>query len=333
MRHKYVVYGLLVIIVYFVVTVIGGVRDFGSLRGNDATEQEIVVGDGATLSSIMPQLQEKLGVRPFWMKVYVKLSGAEGLQPGTFTVEKNASYTSILAALAEVETSEVVLTIPEGFSLAQIGARVVEKFPSITLEEWTQATGVHSPLVSHPFVAVAEKPDNVDLEGYLFPDTYRFFADVTAEEIATTMLDTMAAKYGEVAPAVSVMSPHEYLTLASVVEKEVRQAETRRVVAGIFMNRLDIGMPLQSDATINYVIDGDDPSPTLEDLQVESLYNTYKYAGLPPGPIANPGLTALQATLNPAVTDYYYFLTTDEGAIHYAVTHDQHVENKYLYLK
>lgn len=335
-RNRHVVRALGVLMLIFVLFVLKTIGNFWFPRGGSVDPVEIVVEEGATLSSVMPQLKEKLHVRPFWMRVYARLSHTGDLHPGTFTIEEDASYAQILNALETVtETAAVTLTIPEGFSLAQIGARVQEKFPSITAEQWAVMTGINSPLETHEFVVAAKKPDNVDLEGYVFPDTYQFFADATAEDIVTTMLDEMQSNYEAAAATAPSLTrtAHEYLTLASIVEKEVRQPETRNMVAGIFANRLAIGMPLQSDATINYIIGGDDPSPTLADLEVASAYNTYQNPGLPPGPIASPGLTALQAALNPARTDYYYFLTTDTGEIYYAETHDQHVDNKYRYLK
>ena len=129
------------------------------------------------------------------------------------------------------------------------------------------------------------------------------------------------------------MTMHELLTLSSIVEKEVRTAETMKNVADVFLKRLDIGMALQSDATINYIIKGDNPSPLYSDLEVESPYNTYKHAGLPPGPISAPGLNALNAVLHPASNTYLYFLTTDEGAIYYAETYEEHLRNKARWLK
>lgn len=333
MLRKLFVLGAALVVLVVVLVVAGGVKAFWFSRGSDATLTEIVVDEGDTLMSLLPTLQEQFAVGAFWFKVYAKLSGAGYVQPGTYMVPMNASFAALVAALGHAESTEVAVTIPEGFSLAQIGARVRETFPHITEAEWNRVTGMASPLETHPFVVAADKPDNVDLEGYLFPDTYRFFPDATADDIVTAMLDEMAEKVTAIGVAPKPgYTIHDVLTLASIVEKEVRQPETRAVVAGIFWNRLAIAMPLQSDATINYIIGGDDPSPTLADLEVESLYNTYQHPGLPPGPIASPGLVAVTAALQPTATNYYYFLTTDDGDIHYAETHDEHVANKARYL-
>ncbi|MCH8049733.1 endolytic transglycosylase MltG [Patescibacteria group bacterium] len=129
------------------------------------------------------------------------------------------------------------------------------------------------------------------------------------------------------------LTMHEVITLASIVEREVRSAEDMANVADVFLKRLDIGMALQADSTVNYVTGKDTPAISLDDREIESPYNTYKYPGLPPGPISNPGVAALQAVVNPSSNPYLYFLTTPEGEVIYAQTHEGHVENKAQYLR
>ncbi|MBI1908542.1 endolytic transglycosylase MltG [Candidatus Uhrbacteria bacterium] len=298
---------------------------------------EIIVEEGETLSEVVPELADAGLVNPFWFKVYAKLFGGSYIQAGEYQVTYGTSYAAILDTLQHATVGEVFVTFPEGFTIAQMGERVVASFPEITQEEWAKMTGQFSPLESHAFIVAAEKPDGVDLEGYLFPDTYQFFEDATAEQIVTIMIDTMAERVRTVGLAEhlsdEIPTLHDALTLASIVEKEVRQPETMANVADIFLKRLAIGMALQSDATINYVTGGDDPSVSLADLEIESEYNTYKYPGLPPGPISNPGLNALAAVATPAQNNYYYFLTTDDGEVYYATTHDEHVANKARYLR
>lgn len=334
MQRKHLLVGLFLIGLLAAIVVVNGVKDFWFHRGVGEEAVTMTVDEGDTLSSMLPELEEQLGVRPFWLKLYARISGNDRVRPGTYGLDKQASYEELMRTLSMGSAEEVSITIPEGFSLEQIGARVRESFPYVSEAEWNLMTGMESPLESHAFIIAAEKPDNVDLEGYLFPDTYRFFADADAEEIVTQMIDTMSERAWAVGLTTTDELPrlHDALTLASVVEKEVRQPETMANVAHIFMKRLAIGMPLQSDATINYIIKGDDPSPTLDDLQVESQYNTYKYPGLPPGPISSPGINALSAVADPAENPYYYFLTTDDGRIYYAQTHDEHVANKAQYL-
>lgn len=192
------------------------------------------------------------------------------------------------------------------------------------------------------FSFLSDKPENLSLEGYLFPDTYRIYSSSTPEEIVSKMLVNMDRK---LTPQMrddieaSGKTIHEILTMASIIEKEApiyaqKDAKEAKIISGIFWNRIKIGMGLQSDATLSYIFDDNKPVHSGEELEVDSLYNTYKYRGLPPGPIANPGLIAIEAAIYPAKTSYYYFLTTLDGsAIYYAKTYDEHLKNKYKYLQ
>lgn len=307
----------------------------------DQELSDIVVAEGESFSSVADRLEEQGVVwSSFWFRVYGKISGrADQVQVGNHTLVVHDSYADNLKRLTETEVSnEVQVTIPEGYTIKQMGELLATK-GLVTVEAWDAATNMFSPLVNHSFVVAAQKPEHVDLEGYLFPDTYRFAVDATAEQIAEIMIDTMEKRVdslGDRRPTGDAegMTMHEILTLASIVEREVRQPETMKNVADIFLKRLDIGMALQADSTVNYIIGGDKPSITLEQRDnTESPYNTYKYPGLPPGPISNPGVNAIEAVLHPIHNDYFYFLTTDSGDIYYAVTHDQHVQNKNRYLR
>lgn len=330
------------------VIVIVGLRQAGrfwwSEPAADAASITFPVAAGASISSIAGPLAKEGLVNRFWFRVYAKVSGNDAIRPGTYTLSHGMSYATLLGLMYYGNETDVAITFPEGFTIAQMGERAVATFSAITADDWRVATGQFSPLEAHPFVVAAQKPNDVDLEGYLFPDTYRFSTDVTAEDVVRTMIDEMQENYEEqmtsmdrmassYRPLANDLTGHEYLTLASIVEKEVRKPDTMKMVADIFMTRLDIGMALQSDATVNYVTGGDDPSISLADTKLDSPYNTYKYSGLPPGPISNPGANALAAVASPTANDYLYFLTTDEGSIHYATTHDEHVANKARYLR
>lgn len=340
MSRKHLIIAAVVIAVIVVVGVANrqAQRFWFSAAAADAEPVTIVVVPGDTLSSIVPAMDRAGLVNAFWFKVYAKFSGNEEIRPGTYAIGPGSAYAGILGLLHYGNANDIAITFPEGFTLVQMGERVNETF-DIPVDEWRVATGQFSPLEQDPFVVAAGKPDDVDLEGYLFPDTYRFTRDATAEDIVKEMLDTMAARVAtvnlsaEVGEGKSFASLHEALTLASIVEKEVRTPETMANVADIFLKRLAIDMALQSDATVNYVTGGNDPSVSLADLETDSPYNTYKNPGLPPGPISNPGLNALAAVATPATNPYYYFLTTDDGHVYYATTHDEHVANKARYLR
>lgn len=197
-----------------------------------------------------------------------------------------------------------------------------------------------------------------DLQGFLYPDTYRFFKDITDRSVTSStaasdiIIDKLLATFGQKIPADAAslakaqgLSLYKAITLASIVEKETgREAVTdeqkqgldaeRGIIAGIFYNRLKVGMALESDATVNYVTGKNDPAVSTADTQINSPYNTYKYAGLPPTPIANPSLSSILAVLHPTQTDYMYFLHDQTtGKAYYAKTYDEQLQNKQKYLK
>jgi len=195
--------------------------------------------------------------------------------------------------------------------------------------------------------AISEKFDFFDgkkspltLEGYLFPDTYRIYASSTIEEALTKMLDNFDHK---LTPQMRTdikaqgKSISEIVIMASIIEKEAPfydNANTdAKIVSGIFWNRLANNQALQSDASLSYIFKDNKPSHEGADLNNSSPYNTYKYRGLPPGPICNPGLLALEAAIYPTDTNFNYFLTAPDGHIYYAKTYDEHLKNKNKYLK
>jgi len=186
-------------------------------------------------------------------------------------------------------------------------------------------------------------PKGATLEGFLFPDTYFIPQKVpTSTSISAIIikktLDNFSKKFTqemEVRATEIAMSVYDVITLASIVEKESgRNSDERKIVAGIFYNRLNVGMGLESDATVNYVTKKNSPAPTWEDLKTDSPYNTYKHQGLPPGPIANPSLSAIMAVLYPTKTNYFFFLHKQpSGEAVYSTTFEEHVNNKFKYLK
>ncbi len=236
----------------------------------------------------------------------------------------------------------------EGWTIADI-AGDLEKRGLVTEKDFNQ--GLKSVLFSYDFLGELKdltfKPSS--LEGYLFPDTYFVAAKPTAKSVIQKMLDNLGGKITEQMRAdikKQNRSIFEVLTLASIVEKEVGRntattsaadqqvlQEERETVAGIFMNRLKIGMALQSDATIGYITKKNDPQASSADLLIDSPYNTYKYRGLPPGPISNPSLSAIKAAIYYKATDYLYFLTKKDGTAVYAKTLEEHNANKRKYLK
>ena len=179
-------------------------------------------------------------------------------------------------------------------------------------------------------------PDQLGLEGFLFPDTYRLYRDASASDVIHRLLDNFGQKVwleSKTAITSSDRTLFEIVTMASILEREVRGVEDMGLVSDIFWRRLDVGMPLQDDSTVNYATNGDSPSVSYEDTRFDSPFNTYLYRGLPVGPIGNPGVEAIQAAFNPESNTFWYFLTDTEGDVHYARTLQEHNSNKSRYLK
>jgi UPF0755 protein len=208
----------------------------------------------------------------------------------------------------------VRITFIEGATTREMAAQIALALPYIS---------------SQDFLARAREQ-----EGYLFPDTYLFQPFETTSSIVSTMRANFEEKVAPLLGDISASghSLAEIVTMASLVEKEGRTTETRRMIAGILWNRLARHMPLQVDAVFGYINDRPTYSPSYADLKIDSPYNTYTHTGLPPGPINNPGLDALEDVLHPAKTNYLYYLTDKNGVMHYATTYAGHEANQRKYL-
>ncbi|MCX6701950.1 MAG: endolytic transglycosylase MltG [Candidatus Zambryskibacteria bacterium] len=170
-------------------------------------------------------------------------------------------------------------------------------------------------------------------EGYLFPDTYFISKTAKSMDVINMMKENFEVKINSVSGiATSTHKLKDIIIMASILEGEALPKD-RNIVAGILWKRLEMGMPLQVDSTFAYINGKNTYELTLDDLKIDSPYNTYKYRGLPPGPISNPGLEAIISAINPIKTKYLYFLTEKDGTIHYAKTFEEHKRNKELYLK
>lgn len=196
---------------------------------------------------------------------------------------------------------------------------------------------------SERFAFLADKPEYYSLEGFLFPDTYRVYASANTEDVIVKMLENFDKKLRpELREEIARQgkSIYEIITMASLIEKEAPidysdpENKDARIVSGIFWGRLAIGQALESDATLSYWFKDTNPAHSGEELLVDTPYNSYKYRGLPPTPICNPGIRAIEAAIYPIESDYNYFLTDLKGRnIYYAKTYQEHLNNKYKYLK
>ncbi len=233
----------------------------------------------------------------------------------------------------EVVSMRIKITFPEGWTVKDMAQRLsanglpgadflaLAKEPSLAMKE------------EHPFLK--ELPTGATLEGYLFPDTYYFAKEVTADEIVKKMLDNFSVKVLTTIKSDfdgQKKSLFEIVTMGSVVEGEVRDDSDRKIVAGLFWNRIENQMPLQSDATLEYALGTNKIQHSIAETKIDSPYNTYQRKGLPPGPVSNPGLASISAALNSQKTDYVYFLTDPKtGKTIFAKTFQEHVANKAKY--
>ena len=255
------------------------------------------------------------------------------LQAGRYLVSPEMTAVEILEKIVSGDAvfEELVFTIPEGESANDIELRL-EAIGLFSKERFAEAAVMRPDYRDFDFLADLE--DDTILDGYLFPDTYRVFPDSTPEAIVRRMLDNFGRR---VTPelrqriAEQGRTLHDVLTLASIVQAESNTGEMADV-AGVFWNRLRDGIRLESDATVNYVLGTSKRQPTFADTEVEHPYNTYENAGLPPGPIGNPGMEAIRAAIEPAEHEYFFFLHKETGEIVLSRTFAEHLAGKARYL-
>ncbi len=297
------------------------------------------IAQGESVDAIGSKLEEAGLINGgVYLKIYLWQTGlGSKLKAGSYGFSPSMTLDRIVNILTGGETglksNEVRVSIPEGLTNGQILERL--KLSKV-IPESAHFTASGIELSGYGFLD--NKPEEADLQGFLFPDTYNFFKDSSIEVITEAMLDNFDKKL-TLAMREEIekqeKSVYEIITLASIVEKEAGDTEEMATIASVFHNRLRIGQALQSDATINYVTGAGRAMPTSNDLEVDSPYNTYKYAGLPPTPICNPGIEAIKAVIYPAKTEYFYFLTTQDGEkkTYFSKTYEEHLQNKATYLK
>ena len=280
---------------------------------------EIEIRRGDTFSSVARELGEKGVVsQPRLFAFWARLRGFDTrVHRGLYRFEGPVSPGSVLDGLVRGRTVFHKVTIPEGFTVRQIGS-LLERRGLVTPERFAAA-------VSDP--GALSRLGAGSMEGYLFPTTYHFRALATEEEIARTMFaefkDTFTPEMETRARELG-MTRHQLVTLASIIEKEGGPVAEMSLVSAVFHNRLKRGMRLQSDPTVIYGLADFNGDLTREHLRTPGPYNTYTIKGLPPGPIANPGLAAMKAALYPAAVEYLYFVSTNEGRHHFSASLRDH---------
>jgi len=306
-------------------------------------EEEVVfnIKDGESVKEIGVNLEAVELIRSaYWFEVYVFFDGSQSnFIAGDYLLGKDSNIKEVVDILTSGQVAdEQVITIIEGWNSVEISDYLAEQ-GVVEKNDFLKAVATKDSRRLIPdkiYNLLVDKPAEQDLEGYLFPDTYRIYEDATSVDIIKKMLDNFEIKFTDQMKQdveAGNMSIYEIITLASIIEKEVRTDTDRKIAAGIFYDRMNLGVALQSDATVNYVTGKQALQPSSEDLKVDNLYNTYKYKGLPPGPICNPALSAIMAAIYPEKSEYFYFLTKPDGSTVFSKTYDEHLENKRKYLQ
>lgn len=295
--------------------------------GSSGETVDVTVEPGASAQRVAERLQEAgLIDHPRLFTLYARLRGAgSGLKSGHYRLARNASWEELLDAIRSGRVVTHPVTFPPGFTLRHIAPRIAD-VAGVSADS-VLALGRDSALAAELGVP------GPHLEGYLFPETYRFASGVSPRRALAAMVSRYRDFWGaeQRAKLDSLgMSEREVVTLASIVEREARVPGERRVIAGVYANRLQEGMRLQADPTVQYLLDTPKERLLYSDIDrvADSPYNTYTHAGLPPGPIASPGDASLRAALDPADVPYLYFVARPDGAHIFTRTREEHVAAK-----
>lgn len=284
---------------------------------DDTSSKLFIVPQGSNVREIGKNLKEEGLIKdPVAFFLYVKLKGLDTkVQAGDFRLSPSMNLSTILEQL-QSGSLDVWVTLPEG----------------LRAEEVAEILSKNMPLYDDSWVGVL-----VENEGYLFPDTYLIPRDANVDTVVSIMRNTFFAKVGELGLTEASPNLNTVVTTASLIERESRIDEEKPMIASVIQNRIDDGISLDIDATLQYIVGEKDGKwwavPTGEEKSINSLYNTYKKVGLPPGSICNPGIGAISAALNPAQSDYYFYIHDTTGEVHFAKTNSEHNANVSKYLR
>ncbi|MDO8592241.1 MAG: endolytic transglycosylase MltG [bacterium] len=332
---------IIIILIVFLAAVWLYWNNLNSPVDKNGREQPFTVSKGETIKQIANNLSKADLIKsPFYFR-YVIWRVDLKIQAAEYLISPALSAREIIKILSAGEAvgRDKNITLIEGWSLKDMAA-YLEKNQLAGSGEYLKLAG--APLNDWRFGFsrpdfLSDAPLDAGLEGYLFPDTYRISANAAPEQIINKMLNNFNKKLTPpMRRDITAQNKtiYQIITMASLVEKEVRTPADMKIVSGIFWNRIKIGMPLQSDATLSYILGDKIGGHTIEQTKIDSPYNTYKYRGLTPGPIANPGLNAITAAIYPAENDYVYFLSDPAtGKTIFSRTLNEHNENKAKYLK
>lgn len=312
MKRIYITVGILTVLI--ILSLAWWTNGTSAINPKDNTPKIFIIGQGQGVKAIAKNLKDQGLIKDqvAFFLLTKKLGLDNKIQAGDYRLFPSMSAREIANELTH-GTLDIWITIPEGQRAGEIADTLKEKMPNYEAS-WD---------------TVLEKN-----EGYLFPDTYLFPKDSGIEDIITVMTTNFEGKYKILDASKTKLSKKDIVTLASLIEREAKHAQDRPLVSSVINNRLDLGMKLDIDATIQYALGYQENEKrwwkkalTNEDKKIDSLYNTYVVAGLPPAPISNPGISSLQAALSPKDSPYLYYITDSNGTNRYAETFAEHEEN------
>ncbi|WP_159436061.1 endolytic transglycosylase MltG [Anaerosalibacter sp. Marseille-P3206] len=308
-------------------------RGIGPVSLENPVEVSFEIPMGSSTSKVSDILESNgLINSKLIFKYIVRKDALDGkLKAGQYTLNSGMNVEEIVESLSKggKNTNIVKFTIPEGYELKQIARRLSEN-GLVDEERFINLTEDASKFADK-YDFLKEAPEGSSLEGYLFPSTYDVESGASEEVIIEKMLNT----FGEIYKTTikngikdTGLSLNELVALASIVEREGKVDEERPLIAAVFYNRIKQGKPLESCATVQYALGERKEKLTFDDLKIESDYNTYKHKGLPPGPIASPGLKSIEAAINPANVDYLFFVSNGDGTHTFTTNFKDHLDAK-----
>ncbi len=320
------------------VVILLAITFFVSTTNNDLQYKEdtFTIEEGETLKTISQNLKKEGFIKNshlFYFTLYFS-NDPKNIKAGTYELSSSMSYSEIIDQIIKGSTVNEKITILEGWTIDNIADYFEEKglFKKDEFFKVAGRSGLGYPSLdfSNEFKFLECKPKNMSLEGFLFPDTYYINEKDTPETIVKKMLSNFEKKVFN-----KIENKDDFyntLILASIIEKEVRGLEDKRMIANILLKRLQSNVALRVDATVIYANTVESKNELL-DLEVQSPYNTYEYPGLPIGPISNPGLESVEATLNPINNNYWYYLSAKDGTTIFSKNFEEHKLNKNIYLR
>ena len=331
---------IIVFVIVIIAVLLAGVLYFNSglspVSDSDNTEITVDIAEGSSAYGILDSLDEAgLVKNKLCAKIYLKLFGPDNLQAYTYVLDKTMSFKDIIKVISEGDLKYVLtsrFTIVEGTTSKDAAVSISHTIgvdPEDILQKWSDRDFLEKLISDYWFLTDEIFADGIlcPLEGYLYPDTYFLIAkNPTVEEVTRQILDNTEEKLNGIEGIKKQGSIHQLLTFSSIVECESMFEEDRPKIAGVFKNRLEQEMPLQSDITVLYALGEKRVDVRESDLKVDSKFNTYMYPGLPVGPVSNPSAAAIEDCINFEKNDYLYFFATEDGKVLYSKTYDEHLK-------